>query len=680
MRFVTPFVGWLAAAVAAIAQAPAPQPPIAEPPTLVVDRDLQLEAGKVYGALLITAANVRIEGNGARILGPGARGGACSGIGVLARGVTGVHLEGLVVKGFETGLVIEGGEGHTVADCDFSDNFVDPDFGWGEQPARGGLVLRGVARATLRAVTAQRVQDGCNLIDSDHVVIERCTFSHCSNVCLKLWHACDNRVEHSDLSYGLRISPGEVHARDSTCVLLESGSDRNHFAHLDCTHGGDGVFLRVLNNWPSVDNVFDHVDASWANNNAFEAWSARNTYRHCKANHSSYGFWLGASDQTVLIGNEAGWNGRADGFHNAPEAFGNGGIVFACGPSSHTLVQDNWCHDNGGPGIVLRGDVASRGARFVAHHWVIQQNRLEHNHCGVFAEFADWIWLGPNTFTDNRDGDVCERDGVTRLVRLATNVQAKAPPTAVLTAPAGAFVVGREVVFDAGRSADPEGLPITWHWDLGDGTRVAAARVAHTFALPGFYRVGLTVENGSLAALAWRDVYVVDDLDTAGDAAAWTWTDTTGRCKVVFVADPEQRLVGESALRAEVDPYDGDRVSLQFPRQGGLAHTPRDGEQLVFWLRARNPGIPAWQDVNPLVTLHQDAGRRVVLRPERDLLSQPVANETRDGWNRFAVPLQGGQGWVREGEALTQVQWITLGFDSWGAPPLTIWIDGLGFR
>ncbi|MBZ0150951.1 MAG: hypothetical protein K8J09_05410, partial [Planctomycetes bacterium] len=137
MRFVTPFVGWLAAAVAAIAQAPAPQPPIAEPPTLVVDRDLQLEAGKVYGALLITAANVRIEGNGARILGPGARGGACSGIGVLARGVTGVHLEGLVVKGFETGLVIEGGEGHTVADCDFSDNFVDPDFGWGEQPKSG---------------------------------------------------------------------------------------------------------------------------------------------------------------------------------------------------------------------------------------------------------------------------------------------------------------------------------------------------------------------------------------------------------------------------------------------------------------------------------------------------------------------------------------------------------------
>jgi len=24
--------------------------------------------------------------------------------------------------------------------------------------------------------------------------------------------------------------------------------------------------------------------------------------------------------------------------------------------------------------------------------------------------------------------------------------------------------------------------------------------------------------------------------------------------------------------------------------------------------------------------------------------------------------------------------WITLGFDSWGAPPLSFWIDGLGFK
>ena len=80
------------------------------------------------------------------------------------------------------------------------------------------------------------------------------------------------------------------------------------------------------------------------------------------------------------------------------------------------------------------------------------------------------------------------------------------------------------------------------------------------------------------------------------------------------------------------------------------------------------------------VTLYQDAEHFVVLRPERDLLAQPIANETRDGWNRFAVPLAGGAGWTREGAVLTQVQWLTLGFDSWGAPPLMVWIDGLGFR
>jgi hypothetical protein len=41
----------------------------------------------------------------------------------------------------------------------------------------------------------------------------------------------------------------------------------------------------------------------------------------------------------------------------------------------------------------------------------------------------------------------------------------------------------------------------------------------------------------------------------------------------------------------------------------------------------------------------------------------------------------GDADWKREGagsKTLERVNWITLGFDSWGAPPPTIWVDGIG--
>ena len=29
---------------------------------------------------------------------------------------------------------------------------------------------------------------------------------------------------------------------------------------------------------------------------------------------------------------------------------------------------------------------------------------------------------------------------------------------------------------------------------------------------------------------------------------------------------------------------------------------------------------------------------------------------------------------------LATANWLTIGFDSWGAPPLRIWLDGLAFK
>jgi hypothetical protein len=81
-----------------------------------------------------------------------------------------------------------------------------------------------------------------------------------------------------------------------------------------------------------------------------------------------------------------------------------------------------------------------------------------------------------------------------------------------------------------------------------------------------------------------------------------------------------------------------------------------------------------------VVTLYESASKAVVLTPKVDLMSQRPNNEEREGWSRFMVPLAGNEMWKRQGGDLAVVNYLTVGFDSWGAPPLLIWIDGLAFQ
>ncbi len=650
-----------------------------EPDVLIITEDTQLDPQREYGRLEIRASDITIDGRGARLIGK--RDGdprEFEGTAILADGVSRVTLKNVRAKGWETGLVVRNGRDWTIEGCDFSDNFHDPKFGWGENGRRGGIVLQGVSESVLRGNRANRVWDACVLVDCHKNLVEKNDFSHTSNTCLKLWTSTGNHVADNNLSYGIRKDPGEVHARDSTSVLIESGSNDNHFLRNDCTHGGDGIFVRVLNGWVSSGNLFEENNCSYANNNCVEAWAPRNMYVRNKANHGSYGFWLGASDQTVLIENEASWNGLPDGNHNSPHLpdKGHAGIVFMFGPSSHTRAIGNVCVGNNGAGIAVIGDMQSQGDTWKAYHWIIQQNTLEGNRWGVYLQYADWISLGANLFADNQNADVFDAGSVTRLVQRTSDLPTMQAPQARLSGPATARV-GQPVRWDASGSRDPQARPLQYEWDFGDGAQSDQATVEHVYQAPGFYRLGLTVHNELLADLAWRDLYVtqeVPELGTEQTAEGWTGLDPSSTCR--FQLDPDVNLCGQKSLLAIIDPYGGGRVTLgcRLPQRVEL---PAGGGKLVFWLQARNENTPAWQDVNPLLTLVDSQGRSVELKPARDLLSAPPHNEAREGWTYFVVPLSGNELWERSGGDLDDVQELRFGFDSWGAPPLQIRLDGI---
>ena len=144
---------------------------------------------------------------------------------------------------------------------------------------------------------------------------------------------------------------------------------------------------------------------------------------------------------------------------------------------------------------------------------IVQNNRLENNRWGLFMRFSDWVDLAGNTYQGNKEKDVVEK--VTHLSTRPADPDNKPAPKARIEGPSRA-TVGEPVVFDASKSEDAAGRPLRYRWDIGDGKTGTEAKIEHVYQKPGFYRVGVTVNNGYLAGLAFRDFYVAKPVSENG--------------------------------------------------------------------------------------------------------------------------------------------------------------------
>ncbi len=658
---------------------------------VVVTNDFVLEKGATLSTrLVIRASNLKIDGNGASLTGPGEVGDLKSleeaGVGVLVEGATGVTIKNLKVRGFAVGLNLRHSQAIKVSGCDFSDNYHNPKHGWGELPPRGGILMEDVRHSVLEGNQAKRVWDGVHLIDCDDNLIEQNDFSECSNTCAKLWRSSRNKFLRNNLSYGIRIdrAAGEVHARDSTCVLIETGSNDNYWYQNDITHGGDGVFIRPLNRWISRGNVFVENDTSYANNNCVESWSPGNTFIRNKANHGSYGFWLGGSDQTVLIGNEAAFNGLTNGYHNAPEpGFRHGGIVIVGGSSSHTLIDGNFLHDNNGAGIAFRGDVGSQGKAWQTEHWIVQNNVITSNQFGIWGRWGRGILLANNRFTQNVHGN--SFSNVTGMIELSSTIPATGAPRARILGPERALV-GESLRFDATSSSDPQGRSLQYHWNVGTETGGKPV-LEQIFTEPGFYRVSLTVDNGGNAALAWRDLLVTkpvaSEIGTEGQASQWAYElegNEDGKGRVSFT-DATEALVGQKCLRMDPGPYPGAYATAVYPVSRNAKWNLASKKLIRFWVKSQNPNIPGWQNAGPVVRLLTVDGQ-IEFKPTKDanLLNDAPYSEARWTWMPVVIPLAGNAAWTRTLKGTTtleRIDAVSLSLDSYGYDPFTVWLDGL---
>ncbi|MDB5186597.1 MAG: domain containing protein, partial [Candidatus Saccharibacteria bacterium] len=134
-------------------------------------------------------------------------------------------------------------------------------------------------------------------------------------------------------------------------------------------------------------------------------------------------------------------------------------------------------------------------------------------------------------------------------------------PTAVIAANPSNGLAPLAVTFSSAGSSDPDGTPLTYSWNFGDGTTSTAANPQKTFTTNGAYNVVLTVSDGVKTAQATQKITVGSTAPTAritaptdqalysaGDAIAFAGTGT----------DAQDATLPDSAFTWKIDFQHGD--------------------------------------------------------------------------------------------------------------------------
>jgi len=86
--------------------------------------------------------------------------------------------------------------------------------------------------------------------------------------------------------------------------------------------------------------------------------------------------------------------------------------------------------------------------------------------------------------------------------------------------PAASGAEGSAVSFDGSHSMDPDGSPLTYAWDFGDGSSGSGATPSHTYADNGTYAVKLTVSDGTLSGEATTSAVITNVAPNVGNIVA----------------------------------------------------------------------------------------------------------------------------------------------------------------
>lgn len=148
------------------------------------------------------------------------------------------------------------------------------------------------------------------------------------------------------------------------------------------------------------------------------------------------------------------------------------------------------------------------------------------------------------------------------------------PPTATATvSPAGVPIASATVVTFTASGSDPDGQPVSFSWQFGDGATASGATVSHTFATAGSYNVVLTASDGQGGSVTVGTAVTVKSM-------TGSWVDEDPRLSFQFTQSG-------SNLSGERDAAGGSG----FLGYGSLAGNVSNARAIVFTITYRAQGV-----------------------------------------------------------------------------------------
>lgn len=221
-------------------------------------------------------------------------------------------------------------------------------------------------------------------------------------------------------------------------------------------------------------------------------------------------------------------------------------------------------------------------------------------------------------------------------------------------------------------SSDPNGLPLTYGWNWGDGTTATGINPGvHTYVAIGAYTITLTVQNNATPqgfATTSRDVLVGTSkpnppallVPTNGAPTASMTTNYTAACPTCdpVVPTPTAPLRITANAQASTDP-DGDPLIYTFDWNDGTitsgvaaapTHTYASGGAYTITLVVSDPGGLSSTPVSGPLILIGTTGCAVSTTPGDNYFQNPPGNATR---NRINIR---GNGVIRNENFFIEIQ------------------------
>lgn len=179
----------------------------------------------------------------------------------------------------------------------------------------------------------------------------------------------------------------------------------------------------------------------------------------------------------------------------------------------------------------------------------------------------------------------------TRQVRVVEAVGSPDAPIALFTATPTSGPAPLEVKFDASDSYDPQGDPITFEWDFGDGAGATGEAVMHTYNVLGTFTVQLTViDDQNHVGVASRDVTVNppgdgDDSQNQSPVASFRLDPEDGPAPLTVEFSSTSSDPDGDTLTHEWDFGDGQTDSVANPR-----HKFQEPGSYTVTLKVTDPG------------------------------------------------------------------------------------------